>query len=358
MREVISSDLATERLQILFPREAFDTVMSNPLAGAAITALIYVDAVCEGEQAPEVWARPSTVTWMSEAIRVRSSDDERMQWRTAAFKRNSDVVALLDSWGVEAPKGYADNSRETVRDETFRKWKEVGAIRENAAIAKNSSKGRWALESHFADLFDPSIPADEFVDLAAGWRESHLSPEAKLRVQFAAHAESSEHAVSVALPSVGGTRVLEAGRASLILKSLIENWAPARLDKPYVITVSEPGDKVYVADANLLNFIGLSINVSDLLPDAVIADVVDPVKFWFVEAVNTDGEINESRKSRLLEWAGRQGIAAENCNFLTAFSSRNDPAARRRLKDLAVGTFAYFADEPGNELAWYAIANT
>lgn len=58
-------------------------------------------------------------------------------------------------------------------------------------------------------------------------------------------------------------------------------------------------------------------------------------------------------KRDLLDWATDQGIPKGACQFLSAFGSRSSPAARRRLKDLAVGTFAWYADEPAHELAWY-----
>ena len=45
-------------------------------------------------------------------------------------------------------------------------------------------------------------------------------------------------------------------------------------------------------------------------------------------------------------------LAASSRRFL----DRNDDAARRRLKDLAVGTFAWYASEPTRELAWYDIS--
>ncbi|MDM4764324.1 BsuBI/PstI family type II restriction endonuclease [Galbitalea sp. SE-J8] len=268
------------------------------------------------------------------------------------------LSGLLQAWGVPDSPGYADNSRETLRDETFRKWREHGALRERQDLPKTSGAGRWTMESHFADLFDPTL-SDSEVRLAADeWREAHLSPAAKLRVRFAIEGEQASHAVTVALPNNAGTRILEVGRASLILKGVIESWAPARLRNPYVVSVSEPGDKLFTADATLLSYLGVTINVSSVLPDALIADVGEnAVDFWFVEAVNTDGEINEARKRSFLKWAREQGIETERCRFLTAFSSRNDPAARKRLKDLADGSYAYFADEPGHELAWYAIAS-
>lgn len=358
MRPVISADSATERLLAIFPREAFDTVMSAPLAGAAVAALIYVDSVATGDEATTFWSRPSMVTWMSEEMRQRDSADERLQWRAAAAKTNKVLTKVLEEWEVSTAGGYADNSRETLRDETFRKWRETGAIVERPGVAKNSSNGRWALQPHFADLFDPSLVGDDLGTAVAQWREDHLSPSAKLKVQFAEQNQSAVYAVTVTLPSGAGIRTLESGGASLILKSVLEDWAPARLAKPFVVTISEPGDKVFTGDKKLLDFLGIEINSQSLLPDALVADVGDnDVEFWFVEAVNTDGEINEMRKESLLAWATRQSIDPAHCHFLTAFISRTDSAARKRLKDLAVGTFAYFADEPGHELAWYRLTD-
>lgn len=355
MRQVISAEEATRRLLLIFPRTVFDPVMSSPLAGAAVAALIYIDAI-DNAGADPFWARPSMVTWMSEAMRVQDTESDRLAWRTAAARSSKELSGLLQSWGVPDASGYAENSRETLRDETFRKWREHGALRERVDLPKTSGRGRWLMESHFADLFAPKLTDEELAVMAEEWREQNLSPQARLRVRFALEGDTAAHAVTVALPNSAGIRSLEVGRASRILKAVVEEWAPARLENPYVITISEPGDKLFTADAKLLNDLGVTINVSNLLPDAVIADVKQSeIDFWFIEAVNTDGEINEARKTALLTWARQQNIEPARCRFLTAFSSRNDAAAKKRLKDLAGGSYAYFADEPGHELAWYAI---
>jgi len=78
---------------------------------------------------------------------------------------------------------------------------------------------------------------------------------------------------------------------------------------------------------------------------------------WIVEAVATDGPVTEERRRRLLEWAADQKIPAGSCRFLSAFLSRNHGAAKRRLKDLAVGTLAWYLDEPTRELSWHEISN-
>jgi len=185
-----------------------------------------------------------------------------------------------------------------------------------------------------------------------------MDPGERVKAVSARQREQQRHAVTVTLPD-GTVRTLEPGGASVILQGVIQQWAPARLGDPVVLTVSEPGDKVYLADARLLTSLGLTIDANRLLPDAVIADVATtPVRFWLIEAVHTDGVIDEARRARLLQWAADQRIRPDSCRFLSAFAGRNSPPARRRLKDLAVGTYAWYADEPARELAWYELASS
>lgn len=68
-------------------------------------------------------------------------------------------------------------------------------------------------------------------------------------------------------------RSLEPGPTSLILMGVLERWVPARLFDPVVLTISEPGDKVYIGDAAVLADLGIKIDTQGLLPDAVIVDI-------------------------------------------------------------------------------------
>lgn len=361
MRPVITPGEAERRLQVIFPKAAFDTVLSNPLAGMAVAALLYIDAVSGPEGTPQedvVWARPSTVIWMSSAVLAKEGVEERRAWRTAAAKSKKKVELLLKEWGEPHIPAYAENSRETLRDETFHLWREHGAMRMRSGLPTSSSKPRWALTDHFADLFNPDLDDQALVEAADAWREEHLNPGAKLRAAFAATTQDSRHAVTVALPD-GSRRTLEPGISSLILKGVIEAWAPTRLLQPVVLAISEPGDKVHVADERLLRGLGIIMDTGNVLPDALLADLgSDPVQFWVVEAVASDGPVSEARRAKLLTWAAQQNIKPADCTFLTAFASRGHPAARRRLKDLAAGTWAWFADEPQHELAWYQLHPT
>lgn len=358
MRPVIGADEAARRLGHIFPRASFDSVLSNPLAGWAVAALVYVDAVAAIGDDPPVWARPSTVIWQQADIHAaHATDQEREDWRRAAATGQKATRDLLRSWGIPMNPRYRDNSRETLRDEIFRLWNEYGAMRKRPGLPTASSLPRWALEAHFAALFEPSLEGDELVDAITEWTERHMQAGARLRALRAHATAQATHTVSVTLPN-GRTRMLEPGKSSLIMKGVVEEWAVRKLIDPVVLTISEPGAKSLVSDETTLASLGVAIDVSNLLPDAVIADVgVDPVQFWVVEAVATDGPVTEARKSELLRWASKQRIQPDSLRFLTAFESRGDGPARRRLKDLASGTFAWFADEPDHELSWDDIAS-
>lgn len=361
MRPLLSRREISDRLGLVFPRNAFDPVLSSPLAASAIAAMLYTDAIRpeDGSGAPdEGWARPTTVLWLSDEVYARDDEGSRVAWRNAALGAGGRraVGDLQEKWGLSRDsRWYADNSRETLRDETFPGWRHHGAVTERPDLPSTSSKPRWALLSSFADLFDPGLSGDSLMTAIETWRSSHMAPGDLLRIGTLLDRSRSAFQVEVALPG-GQVRRLEPGDASRIMKGVFEDWAPARLADPVVVTISEPGDKVYVLDAARLKTLGVTIDPQTLLPDAVVADIgATPTLFWIIEVAASDGVVTEERRERLLRWASLQRIPTEHCAFLTAFMDRNSAAAKRRLKDLATGTYAWFATEPTRELAWREI---
>jgi hypothetical protein len=357
LRPLVTPGEAQDRLSRIFPREGFDTVLSNPLSASAISTMIYAGAVenISLSTSEQRYARPSMVMWLDDAVLSRSKDNERDDWYQAASRTKQHVRDLLSSWQMEFTQRYEDNTRETLRDETLPRWREQGAVLELSGLATSSSKPRWMLQAAFAALFDPALSGEALESAIDSWISENMTTMAKLKAMNARTLAKGTTAVIVTLPS-GVTRYLEPGGASEILKGVVEQWAPSRLHEPMVLTISEPGDKVYVADQQALNLVGISIDVAKLLPDALLADVgVEPAEFWIVEAVFTDGPVTEARKDALISWAKQQGIPADQCRFLTAFMSRNSSPAKRRLKDLAAETFAWFLDEPTQELSWSAL---
>lgn len=357
MRALIDPDEATRRLELIFPRGAFDTTLSGALAGWAVAGMIYTNAVASTD-GDTVWIRPSGIIWQqADVLATRTSTEDRLQWYRAISKNHVAVQDLLKEWDLTSAPRFRENSRETLRDEIFGTLRNNGAIRQRAGLPTSSSKPRWALESHFANLFDPLLTGDEFLAAIDTWTSEHLDAGSRLKALRSRATADRDHEVLVQLPGEGGTRSLEPSESSRILKGVIEEWAPRRLNDPIVLTISEPGDKLYVQDQQQLSTLGINIDVSNLLPDALIADLgTNPVTFWIIEAVATDGPITDHRKDQLLTWAADQHISPDSCQFLTAFSSRGSSPARRRLKDLAASTYAWYLDEPTMELQWDQIS--
>lgn len=357
MRPIIAPGEAARRLEMIFPRSAFDTTLTSPIAGWAVAAMIYIDAVAGEEET--FWTRPSGLIWQQDSVLTgRTTDAERREWRRAASKNRQAVEALLDEWKIAVAPRFRENSRETLRDDILASLDELGAVRQRPGLATTSPAPRWALEASFADLFLPQLADEDLVRAVEEWTDTHLDAGYRLRAHRARSRESLDHVVTVTLPD-GQRRTLEPSGSSLILKGVIEEWAPRRLADPVLLSVSEPGQKMDLTDGAMLAQLGVQIDVGALLPDALLADLgTEPVEFWIVEAVSTDGPIDTRRKRELLEWAAEHHIRPSSCRFLTAFASRNASPAKRRLKDLAIGTFAWFADEPESELGWCLINNS
>lgn len=250
---------------------------------------------------------------------------------------------------------YADNSREGIRDETFRTWIAVGALRVDESVSTTSSRSRYSFAPGFAALLAPTLDGKVLKSRIIDWQNVHLTPTGRLRAHHLRLTGRQTNAVRVTLPG-GGTRDLLVGPSSEILKGVIEEFA-RRLADPSVLFISQSGEKVNVVDQDLLYQLGLPVDQQQFLPDALIVDLQEERdEFWFVEVDATGGPIHEERKAQFLSWATTHGLDTSKCRFLTAFASRTHPEARRALSVLARGSHAWFNDEPDALLSWGDLA--
>ncbi|MFK0039722.1 BsuBI/PstI family type II restriction endonuclease [Paenarthrobacter sp. NPDC090517] len=265
----------------------------------------------------------------------------------------------MASWDIGVTQWYADTSREPLRDDIFGPWAELGAIYDGAYLMDTTSPGpRWLLRRSFARLFDPDLQGAELQSAVDDWIQTHMSSSGRLRASLANARARATLSLPVRMPD-GTIRDLAPGRSSEIIQGVVEGWAQIRLKEPAVLAISEPGNKFHTGDAALFAAAGISLDVSKLLPDVLIVDMdTDPLDIWVIEVVATDGPINERRKRKLVEWAEKEGLPPENLRYLTAFLSRNHSTAKKLIPSLAVGTHAWFLDEPEAELSWAHIEST
>jgi hypothetical protein len=133
---------------------------------------------------------------------------------------------------------------------------------------------------------------------------------------------------------------------------VIESFAPRFLGTPFVLWLSESGNKVVARDDALANKIGLTIQPDRELPDIMLVDIApdDPLLI-FVEVVATDGPINERRRRNLIAVAEAGGFSPARVAFLSAFADRDAPGYRKTYRHLAWDTFAWFVSEPDKLIA-------
>ena len=119
-------------------------------------------------------------------------------------------------------------------------------------------------------------------------------------------------------------------------------------------SVAWDAELVYVDDADgprlrdyeqRLTDLDLTLDLGSRYPDAILADTAQRV-VWFVDAVTSDGEIDEVRRQELGRWARdrRYGVAG----YVTAYETWRKMANRQgRMKNLAVDSFVWIAEDGG-----------
>lgn len=245
---------------------------------------------------------------------------------------------------------YADNSRETIRDDTLRYGLvEVGAVIVRDGMKPTSGLPRYALAKDFAQLFDPALEGTKLATSLSEWREKKLDKAvlAKTAIKKKLSRKGSTF-VEVRLPD-GSVRRLSPGESSEISKAVIEEFAPRFLSEPAVLLLSESGNKLIASDDELCKKIGLPINLSGNLPDVILADLEPErrdILIVFVEVVHSDGPISERRKRELSTFASKAGFGKDRVTFLTAFVDRKSTAFAKVRESIAWDSFAWFASEP------------
>jgi hypothetical protein len=328
------------RLKLIFPEGTPHRIyVVREMAAKTIFAMLYVGAI-EGN---DCWLAPKHVYRLSDTQARMQAEDARRGFGQAAMRPG--FVPKRGRW-------YADNSRESIRDETLKEGLvALGAVVVRPGIATTSGQPRYAMKVDFAELFSPEIEGSMLIQRITAWQKQHLSAEAQARLSIVRHGRTAtKGAVTVTLPS-GESRNMQPGLSSEITKQVIEVFATRFLVNPAVIWISESGNKVIARDDVLAREIGIDIRPQKALPDIILADVADPLLLVFVEVVATDGSINDSRRRALLELARDSKIAERYLLFVTAFLDRADSAFRKAIPNLAWGSFAWFAAEPQNVIA-------
>ena len=251
---------------------------------------------------------------------------------TAPLRGVTEIMGWMsDSYG----KSYAPNTRETVRRQTLHQFMGMGLVLLNPDAPGrpvNSPNNVYQVhasvlelvKSHGTDGWERSLAA--FVGPLA--LRDRLSERVRDMVQ-----------IPVELPG-GVELLLSAGGQNVLVKDIIEEFAPRFVPGGYVVYVGDAGDKYLHYDTEYLAELGVVIDEHGRMPDVVIHHVE---KDWLIviEAVTSHGPVNPLRRAQLSDLFAncRSGLV-----YVTTFLDRD--AMRSYLSEIAWETEVWVADAP------------
>lgn len=249
---------------------------------------------------------------------------------------------------IEGDRWYQDNTREPIRDETLKDGLvAIGVVTIDETVPTTSSKGRYALKESFYQLFNPDLAGDALSEAVEKWQKENLSKAALARILINRSGGDTLEKITVNLPN-GEIRFLSPGPSSIITKAVIEIFANNFLTYPFLLWLSESGNKVVQKDDALATKLGITIDAGKHLPDIILVDLNEDFSFVFIEVVATDGPITESRKKAFYSLIENGGYSRSQVRFVTAYLDRQSPAFKKTISELAWNSFAWFASEPDN----------
>lgn len=326
-----------ERLALIFPDEFPDRKLLVGLTSARVVFVSLYGGCVEGA---ERFMRPSHVYLFTEEQAQKTSPEERQAWMTLSNR---------PGFRPEGKRWYADNSRETIRDDIMRnEFLRIGIMkkRDLPGHATTSSKPIYYLTKSFADLFSAKLTGKPLEKAVKAWRDTNLDPATLQRMALLAKGVRAK-ASDIFIEMPDGSRLrLSSGPSNEVVKALIEDFAPRRLQAPAVLWISSSDKKSFPQFTGDLKAVGLKFDLNAELPDLILADMTDPVKFYMCEVVVTDGPISEMRKEALLSLVRASSVPEANVAFLTAFDDRSAPPFRSCFSKIALNSMMWFRTEP------------
>ena len=177
------------------------------------------------------------------------------------------------------------------------------------------------------------IPRDSVLkDWLEDWSNSE-STRARLRLQAAIALETaskvhSDHAYLIA--------------------ACVATYAPRYLPSYRVVyTDTSDGDRVTAKEREALRLAGVSLGLSDPMPDVILWDPPAD-RFWIIEAVTSDGEVDLQKLAAVRKWAERHSKILAGCT--TAYATWKAAAVRQgKHKNLAPGTYLWILEDAGRQ---------
>ncbi len=246
------------------------------------------------------------------------------------------IRGILDFARGQYNRPYAENTRETIRDESIKPLVAAGILLHNPDQpdrAVNSPKNCYQVEACALELFRKyGTPLWEGLLLA------YLRDRPTLSEKYALGRQIQKIPLRIHL---GQEIRLSAGEHSKLIRAIIEEFAPRFVPEGDLIYVGDTGAKWGYFDRSLLESLGVEVHHHGKMPDVVI---YYRKKNWLVlaEAVTSSGPVDGRRHAELLALFGSSSAGLV---FVTAFPDRGE-IMRRFVSVVAWETEVWCASDP------------
>lgn len=255
-------------------------------------------------------------------------------WENAK-SRPLGITPIMDYIAQYYNKPYKPNSRETIRDESVTPMVLAGMLVKNLDDpyrAKNSSKNNYQTEESTLGLLQ-TFGSDQWEKTL----EVYLEARETLRERYAKERDM------VMLPiTIGPDREIKIspGAHSLLIKDIIEQFAPRFAPGSKLLYVGDTGSKWGVFEQEEFKALGMEFSQTTNMPDVIL---FFEEKGWLllIESVTSNGPVHGQRHEELKKLFKESRVPIV---YVTAFPNRKTMTAY--LVELAWETEVWCADAP------------
>jgi hypothetical protein len=258
----------------------------------------------------------------------------RRDWSKAESPRIG-ITPIMDWARKHYDKDYAPNTRETFRRRSMHQFVQAGVALYNPDKADrpvNSPRTVYQIAPAIFEVLRNYKTAKYKERL-----DEHLSVHKTLAEMYAKEREMA----MVPLKIKDGTQIaLSAGDHSLLIKAIVEEFAPRFVCGGRLVYVGDTGDKYGYFDVDLLKELRVVLDNHGKLPDVVIYDAE---KNWLflIESVTSHGPVDAKRHKELER---RFADCTAGRVYVSAFPNRK--IFMKYLETIAWETEVWIADAP------------
>ncbi|MCW8334070.1 BsuBI/PstI family type II restriction endonuclease [Vibrio paucivorans] len=239
-------------------------------------------------------------------------------------------------------RGNRDKLDREGRDYWLKPLWEIGAIEKAYFNSKDctflpghpkakSPNSAYRLSDEFISILE--APEGEWQEMAEAWiQEDVLRERLKLQADQAEEAKKSVESAH---------SILIAASHKVYAKRFLKGYEVVYID-------DGDGDRITDEQAHTLAQAGLTLKLGDAMPDVLLWNPVTD-KLWVIEAVTSDGEVDNHKKASLIEFTERNGKAG--VGFTTTYPTWKKTAERQsQLKNLADDTYMWIQEDASRNI--------